>query len=174
MEDLHPDSFTGTQSQHSTEMVDLFQRIMRLKNRFSVVIPENMLALKKNVINLDFGGKGFGSNFDLFYRIGNIFGRHEGPISMGELSHDLSVPLSTATRIVDWLVSSNYAQRLSDPKDRRIVLVKLTETGVELYRTIHNFLVDRVSGFMHRFTVDERKTFMMLLRKVVDALEEEI
>jgi DNA-binding MarR family transcriptional regulator len=173
MEDLHPDNFIGAQAQHSTEIVDLFQRILLLKSRFSLVVPENIIALRQNILDLDSGGKGFGSNFDLFFRIGNIFGRSPGSISMGELSHELQVPLSTSTRIVDWLVNNKYARRLPDPKDRRIVRVELTETGISLYKTIHQFLVDRLRGFMRRFSVEERDTFLRLLKKVVETLEED-
>ena len=46
---------------------------------------------------------------------------------MGELSNALSLPFSTATRMVDYLVARGYIQRLSDTTDRRVVRVALTD-----------------------------------------------
>jgi DNA-binding MarR family transcriptional regulator len=175
MEELQSSSLFNTKVQYSKEMVELIQRLLRLKNRFKVVVPENLLALRQRIQSLDVGGKpGDGTGFDLFYRVGNIFTQHQGPLSMGELSHGLEVQLSTATRTVDWLVSNGYARRLSDTKDRRIVRVELTEAGVDVYRTIHEFFMERLKRFMQRFTLEERDAFLALLRKVVEALEQGI
>jgi DNA-binding MarR family transcriptional regulator len=173
METFINESSAFDQSQHSKDMVELIQRLFRLKNRFRVVIPENLIAVRQKMQTLETGGKhGDGNGFDVFYRVGHIFTRHPEPLTMGELSHAMDVPLSTATRITDWLVNNTYAQRLPDPKDRRVVRVALTPTGMELYQTIHEFFVARMKGFMRHFTVEERETFLTLLRKVVDALEE--
>ena len=51
---------------------------------------------------------------------------------MGDLSRILGVPFSTSTRTADWLVNNGYVQRLTDPNDRRLVCVELTEAGKEL------------------------------------------
>ena len=61
------------------------------------------------------GSEGNYSNYGLFYRISsNIHPRND--LTMGELSNALSVPLSTATRIVDWLVVSNSACLVAMPQ----------------------------------------------------------
>ncbi len=67
---------------------------------------------------------------------------------MGELSRDLEVPLSTATRTMDWLVNNGYAQRLPDPKDRRVVRVELTGKGKETFQAISTFMLARVEQAM--------------------------
>jgi len=68
-----------------------------------------------------------------FYRMGSILYRDTNP-TMRELSRALSVPLSTATRMVSLWVDNGWARRLSDPDDRRIVRVVLTDSG----RRIHD------------------------------------
>ncbi len=65
---------------------------------------------------------------------------------MTDLSEDLGTPLSSATRMVDWLVGAGYAERLADPLDRRVVLVRLTESGRRLYQAISDFLEERRRG----------------------------
>ena len=109
----------------------------------------------------------------LFYNAGSVFFRYDEPITMGELSRDLEVPLSTATRTMDWLVNNGYAQRLPDPKDRRVVRVELTGKGRETFQAIRTFMLGRVEQAMSPLDAAERETFICLLNKVLDAFEQE-
>jgi len=93
---------------------------------------------------------------------------------MGELSQALDVPLSSATRIVDHLVKHEYAQRLADPDDRRIVRVSLTDTGQRLFRGLDEFIQSRLEQILRHFTPEEQETLLGLLRKLLSALSEEI
>src|SRR5437868_7956227 len=102
-----------TPSLYPPEIVEIMQRVFRLKNRFRVAVPENIASLGERIRKSNLAGKtGHFNNFDLFYNAGLVFSRHDGPITMGELGRDLNIPLSTATRTVDWLVENGYAQRL--------------------------------------------------------------
>jgi DNA-binding MarR family transcriptional regulator len=74
---------------------------------------------------------------------------------------------------MDWLVNNGYAVRLTDPGDRRIVRVALTDAGQDIYRTVNEFFMERVERFMRQFTPEERDTLLALLRKILDALEKE-
>jgi DNA-binding MarR family transcriptional regulator len=160
--------------QYSPQIVEITQRLFRLKNRFKVGIPEDLANLRKRIHQSKLDGKAGGvSDFDTFYNAGIVFSRHSGPISMGELSHDMDIPLSSATRIMDWFVANEYAQRLPDPQDRRVVRVVLTETGLETYRTIHDFFMENIERVLSNLEPEERKTFHRLLCKVLDAFEKE-
>jgi DNA-binding MarR family transcriptional regulator len=151
----------------------LLQRIVRLRSSFKVVAPENFAVLKKQIHESKSSGKEAGiEDAGLFYNTGSVFLRYDGPISMGELSRDLEVPLSTATRTMDWLVNNGYARRLPDPKDRRVVRVELTEKGKETFQAISTFMLGRVEQAMSPLSTSEQKTFITLLNKVLDAFEE--
>jgi DNA-binding MarR family transcriptional regulator len=164
---------TISHSPSSPEVVKLLQRIVRLRSHFNVGAPENIAALKKQIRESNLSDKGVGfAGVGLFYNAGSVFARYEGPISMGELSRDLEVPLSTATRTMDWLVNNGYALRLSDPKDRRVVRVELTGKGKEIYQTISTLMLGRVEQAMSHLDAAERNTFIPLLNKVLDAFEE--
>jgi DNA-binding MarR family transcriptional regulator len=157
----------------SPEAIKLLQRIVRLRSRFKVVTPENFAALKKQIHESKPSGKEAGiEDAGLFFTAASVFFSYEGPITMGELSRDLEVPLSTATRTMDWLVNNGYAQRLPDPKDRRIVRVELTAQGLETFQTIRAFMLGRVEQAMSPLSKAERITFMTLVNKVLDAFEE--
>jgi DNA-binding MarR family transcriptional regulator len=91
---------------------------------------------------------------------------------MGELSDILGTPLSTTTRMADWLVKSGFVERLSDPDDRRIVRLTLTELGQDQYQRIDEFIKQRIEQTFTSITPDEWGNLAVLLRKLVEALEE--
>ena len=53
------------------------------------------------------------------------------PLRMGIIAGRLGTTLSATTSIVDRLVEKNLVDRDSDPRDRRVVLCKLTDQGRE-------------------------------------------
>ena len=93
-------------------------------------------------------------------------------MTMGELSHTLSVPFSTTTRMVDWFVDNSYAQRLSDPEDRRVVRVALTDSGRELHRTVERYMVQRFRQMLSPLTAEEQSVLLMLLEKMARAFRD--
>jgi DNA-binding MarR family transcriptional regulator len=160
-------------SPSSPDAVKLLQRIVRLRSRFKVIMPENISLLRKQIREFALSSKGAGINdAGLFYNVGNVFSSYNGPITMGELSRDLEVPLSTATRTMDWLVKNGYAQRLPDPNDRRVVRVEMTETGNKTYQAISAFMLEKVEQALSQFTPAERYQFLSLLDKVLNAFED--
>ena len=164
---------TPTIQSTSPEAIKLLQRIVRLRSRFKVVTPENFAALKKQIHESKPSGKEAGiEDAGLFFNAASVFFSYAGPITMGELSRDLEVPLSTATRTVDWLVTNGFSQRLPDPKDRRVVRVELTAKGRQAYEAISTFMLARVEQAMRPLDAAERKTFLSLLNKVLDGFEE--
>lgn len=55
-----------------------------------------------------------------------------GSLTMNELSDKMNLNTSTMTRILDNLVRDKYIARDRDESDRRIVVVRLTESGNEM------------------------------------------
>lgn len=160
------------QPPYPPEIIEIMQRIFHLKNRFRAGVPENIIILRERLLSSNLGMKtGHFNNFDLFHNICLAFSRHDEPITMGELSRDLNMPLSTATRVMDWLVENEYAQRLPDPQDRRVVRVGLTDAGMEIYAAINQLFMERMEQLMGQLTPEERKTFTGLLLKVLNGLE---
>lgn len=91
---------------------------------------------------------------------------------MGELSQALSVPLYSATRAVDSLVAVGLVDRQSDPGDRRVVRVTLTEDGLRLHRAIEEHLARNIERVMACLTPGEQGILVDLLRKVAASLKE--
>jgi len=108
------------------------------------------------------------SIYELFYRVGKSLSTGKN-LSMGELSVMLSVPLSTATRIADYLVERGNIRRLPDPEDRRVVRVGLTAAGLELYKTIDNHVKQRTQQLLSCLDEEERAHLFALLGRIVSA-----
>jgi DNA-binding MarR family transcriptional regulator len=55
-----------------------------------------------------------------------------GQVTMNRLAEEMLLHGTTMTRMVDALVTRSLVQRLTDPKDRRVVLVALTASGAQM------------------------------------------
>jgi len=152
---------------------DILLRMFYLRRRLRGKLPEQILNVKTSIQKHNLREKIEQVNDrDVFLTIGFVFSRQSEPITMGDLSHILGLPFSTATRTVDWLVNNNYVRRLSDPEDRRVVRVELTVAGKELYRAINDLLLESAERFLGNFSPEERKELGRLLGKLVDNLEQ--
>ncbi|MBI5304249.1 MAG: MarR family transcriptional regulator [Chloroflexi bacterium] len=107
----------------------------------------------------------------LFFRLGVVLYEHAQPMTMSELSKELNVPLSTATRMVDWLVAHHFAERSPDPQDRRIVRVGMTPLGRETYQEMNNLFAHRLEQVLSQLTPKERRQFIALLGKIAQSLK---
>ncbi len=106
-----------------------------------------------------------------FHRMGNILYAKKNP-TMGEISEALKVPLSTATRMANWWVDNGYAQRFSDPDDRRVVRMGLTDNGRQLLEMIEDSMIRNVRAVLSCLTPEEQTILITLSGKVADSLEE--
>jgi len=104
----------------------------------------------------------------MFYSASSALYRKEN-VTMGELSKSISAPLSSTTRIVNWLVDNGYAQRLADPEDRRIVRVALTEEGRKLHVYIEERIIQRIRKTLELLTVEEQGAVIAIFDKVAEA-----
>ena len=145
---------------------------MAVWNKFEVMLDKELANIQGRLNGIQSGKEPHTiSNHELFYRVSNSI-QQKGNLTMGELSNALAVPLSTATRIVDWLVDNGYAQRLSDAEDRRIVRVALTDIGHEMHGIIESYIRQRVQQIFSCLTFEERATLLTLIGKVVFTLKE--
>lgn len=166
---MEPNERIGAQ-----EVVELVRLFLRLKSATNVGLPDHLDELRVRLESLRPDGElKRSADYDLFFRIGLALQGEGEPPSMGMLSEQLGVPLSTATRMMDWMVDRGYARRIPDPQDRRVVRVELTSTGRELYGTITAYLRERIDGVFRGFTSRERRDLLALVGKLVRALEGE-
>ena len=85
---------------------------------------------------------------------------------MNEIAKAFSITRSAATGIVDRMVRSGFLKRAADPKDRRVINVKLTSKGK---KGIDAFLRHRqkmMVSIFGKFSANERQTYLNLVKKV--------
>ena len=90
----------------------------------------------------------------------------KGDVIMRDIAEFLDIPFSTATGIVDKLVSKGYLERVHSEYDRRTVLVKLNKLG-EQRCAIFNEMKDEMGEFMLKLLSNEEKERLIsILEKI--------
>jgi DNA-binding MarR family transcriptional regulator len=152
------------------QMRAMWEELVLLQPRMRAALPADLVRAKRQLHTQSSGAHEFGEmQLFGFYRLASL--THGEPVTMGELSEALSVPLSSATRLVDSLVANGYAVRLSDPDDRRIVRVALSPQGKKLYASFTQFFDQRLEDFLSHFDETERGQIIHLMRKTVKILK---
>jgi DNA-binding MarR family transcriptional regulator len=151
---------------HVDQAAAIVRDMVRLRPRLKLTLPPDLARAKAQLDTLRATG-----DHGTLLQVGVVLACQSEPLSMGELSKALDVPLSTATRIVNWWVKSGYAERLPDVQDRRVVRVALTKAGRDLLKASDKLLRQRVEHVLRRFAPEERETLVMLMRKLVESLE---
>jgi DNA-binding MarR family transcriptional regulator len=146
----------------------LVQRFIHLRPK--LVVPEHVARFKQQMQNLKLGGATNQEDRAFIFRIFIILERSATPPTMGELSTELGIPLSSATRIADGLVAANFIERIHDANDRRMVRVQMTKAGREIYQTAMDFNKQRISHMLSIFTTEEQNQLLYLMNKLFDSL----
>jgi DNA-binding MarR family transcriptional regulator len=159
---------------NDNQIESLIQDFLQIDIEFNAMLPKEIEQLHYLIDEIRVKNKPQRFiNCNLFSRIiYNLY--REDSMTMGELSHALSVPFSTTTRMVDWFVNNSYAQRLPDPEDRRVVRVALTDSGRELNRTVERYMVQRFRQMLSPLTAEEQSVLLMLLEKMARSLRDTV
>jgi DNA-binding MarR family transcriptional regulator len=92
----------------------------------------------------------------------------DGAVSMKEIGIRLGCDPSFVTAIADLLESRGLARRQVDHLDRRVKNLVLTPEGERARAVLQRDFYDNFPG-IRRLSSDERREFIALLRKMVDA-----
>jgi len=151
------------------EQIDKFVLgFVQLWDKFESTLSGELASMNKRTDRVQDGTHG-NANYELFYRVGSSISPLENP-TMGELSNSISVPLSTATRIVDYLVERGFLERLPDTEDRRMVRVALTASGKELHKIIDTHIKVRVRQILSSLDARERENLFSAMAKILSAM----
>ena len=130
-----------------------------LDNIKKVVFPEELIRLKLSL--------------SVFELLALMMSEKYQAVTMSSLAQGMSVPMSTATGIVDRLVKKGLLERGRSEEDRRVVTVSLTESGKEVIEDLKGqlyFNLDRVRAIL---TAEEFETALDLLRKLILGFQKE-
>jgi MarR family transcriptional regulator, organic hydroperoxide resistance regulator len=88
-------------------------------------------------------------------------------LTMGELSGEIYLAESAATRLVNRLVNLNLVKRRGDDKDRRVVRVTLTAYGRQLARLVFERRSFRFNNLAQSLSPEERERLIVSLQAVM-------
>lgn len=93
-----------------------------------------------------------------------------GPLTVGELARHLERAQSVISEIVDHLERDGWLERLRDPRDKRRVLVWLSEEGLQALEREREVLQrELVAAAMAAMTSEERTALITGMRALVRA-----
>ena len=165
---------TGENNHYSydNQVAGIVRNFVQVWIKFESIVHNELLELQNRHGESDNSREEPHSNtiVELFFRISSCIHLLDNP-TMGELSTALLLPLSTATRMVDYLVSGGYVQRLPDTTDRRVVRVTLTAKGDEIHQFIESCTAERVKQMLSCLDRGERNTLFALIDKIAKSLE---
>lgn len=93
-------------------------------------------------------------------------------LTMGQLSAEIYLAESAATRMVNRLVNLNLVKRKGDKKDRRLVRVTLTAYGRQLARLVFERRSFRFNNLARMLSPGEREDLVLSLQAVMRAFAE--
>jgi len=94
----------------------------------------------------------------------------EKQLSLKELEKRLHIAQSTTVGIITRLEQKGFAEGFSDPADRRIKLVRITQSGTDCLMAAKKGRAEAEEKLLHGLTETERHIFFTLLKKVCDTL----
>ncbi|MDD5495989.1 MAG: MarR family transcriptional regulator [Candidatus Omnitrophica bacterium] len=95
----------------------------------------------------------------------------EGESNMTDLAHLLNVTTAAITGMIDRLVRDGYVTRVREPKDRRVVKVKLTTRGNNLLAKLNEHRRQSTIDIFSKISQEERDGYIKILQHICDHLE---
>ena len=95
----------------------------------------------------------------------------ERTLSLKALEEHFCAAQSTVAGLVSRLERKGLVEPLSDPSDRRIKLVRLTEEGARLYAASRQNVVESEERLTSLLTAEEKQTLLACLKKVYEAVK---
>lgn len=96
--------------------------------------------------------------------------KRHGTQSMSDIGKCLAMPKPHVTVIVDKLIEEGYVERQSDPKDRRIVNILLTERGLANFESIKLAISENLKIKLSELTNEQQEILVTASQQVREIL----
>ncbi|MGH7921345.1 MAG: MarR family transcriptional regulator [Candidatus Dormibacteraceae bacterium] len=93
-----------------------------------------------------------------------------GEVTVSQLATALSISQGWASRLTDEMEQRGYLERERDPRDRRIVRLRLPEPAVEAVERSYRWRGEVVEAALNGLTARERELVRHFLEHVVEGL----
>lgn len=96
--------------------------------------------------------------------------KRNGTQSMSDIGKCLSMPKPHVTVIVDKLIEEGYVKRQSDPNDRRVVNILLTEKGLMDFESIKQEISENLKIKLSKLSDEEQEILVDASQKIREIL----
>ncbi|MXY13194.1 MAG: MarR family transcriptional regulator [Chloroflexi bacterium] len=119
--------------------------------------------------------KGFAIDGDLTLpQIGVLYVLASGPAKITDISQAQGMAPPNASSMVERLVRKDLVERVSDPKDRRVALARLTHAGREVIDTLnrsHYEAMEKIAAFLSVEELEVVAQALEVFQRGVERLE---
>jgi len=91
---------------------------------------------------------------------------HKGDLRVSEIIDKILSTGGNMTVVIDNLIKGNLVKRCTDPKDRRVNLISITEGGRSLISEIFPKHLENINKILSNLTSEEKKSLINLLKKL--------
>jgi DNA-binding MarR family transcriptional regulator len=95
----------------------------------------------------------------------------EGPQRLGAIATTFGLDPSTITRQVQSLERAGLAERSTDPRDRRVSLLALTDTGRHAVQTTRQYRREQLNEILADWPPEELEQFAQILEHFNESLD---
>jgi len=89
-------------------------------------------------------------------------------LPVGKLAQELSVSFPAVSGIVDRLHKDQLIEKIRSKHDRRVILVKLSDTGEKIIIKLLNTIEGILFNVLKKISEKERKTFIIAIERVFE------
>ena len=108
------------------------------------------------------------SEFILLTVLAQLDKENSGAVKTTDLSSHMQITPAAVTHIVKVLVKKKLVQRLTDPSDRRLVLIKPSQEGMELVNTVKNRVLKKCEELTELLGQKDSRELVRLLTLTLD------
>lgn len=96
---------------------------------------------------------------------------HKGSSTMSEIAQHLSISKSNLTPIIDKLLHEGFVKRSENPKDRRTVLIEVTELAIDHFEYHKQLIKDRLASRIQHLSSEDLQTLHESILMVLPLLD---
>ncbi|MDP4152510.1 MAG: MarR family transcriptional regulator [Bacillota bacterium] len=106
------------------------------------------------------------SEIMLMYELKDVEDEYPSGISVSDLSHIMRVKPPSITSLITSLEKKDMIERTMDPNDRRIIRLKLTETGRQCIEKQNQHTVEKINGLVEYLGKEKSAQLASLINDV--------
>lgn len=95
---------------------------------------------------------------------------HKGPTSISNIARELGISKPNMTPIIDKLVNAGYVTRYCDTNDRRVVLIKYTDTACSISEALEKLTKEKITEKIKDLNEDELKILAESINNILNLL----